>query len=39
VANKMDPNDATDATGKKLHQQYTNIEVYLNSLVASKDGK
>ncbi|GEO10149.1 pectate lyase family protein [Segetibacter aerophilus] len=31
--NALNPNDPTDATISKLHKHYTNIEVYLNSLV------
>jgi hypothetical protein len=33
LANGLDPNDAGDASRVNLHQYYTNIEVYLNSLV------
>jgi pectate lyase len=32
VKNGLNPNDASDATGYKLDKQYTNVEVYLNSL-------
>jgi pectate lyase len=31
--NGLNPNDASDASGYKLDKHYTNIEVYLNSLV------
>jgi hypothetical protein len=31
--NNLNPNDANDASGYKLDKEYTNIEVYLNSLV------
>jgi pectate lyase len=31
--NNLDANDPTDASMFELHQQYTNIEVYINSLV------
>ncbi len=31
--NGLNPNDATDATQTKLHSFYTNIEVYINSLL------
>ena len=31
--NGLNPLDPSDATGHKLHKQYTNIEVYLNSLL------
>ena len=31
--NGLNPNDATDATQIKLHSFYTNIEVYINSLL------
>jgi pectate lyase len=31
--NGLNRTDATDASGRKLHKSYTNIEVYLNSLV------
>jgi hypothetical protein len=31
--NGLNPNDASDASGYKLHKFYTNLEVYLNSLV------
>jgi len=33
IANGLDPNKA-DHNGNKLHPQYTNLEVYLNSLVS-----
>ncbi|MCG2613813.1 pectate lyase [Terrimonas sp. NA20] len=33
--NGLNPKDPTDATGFTLNKQYTNIEVYINSLVAS----
>ncbi len=29
----LNPSDASDASGTKLHRFYTNIEVYLNSLI------
>lgn len=32
----LNPNDASDASAYKLNKQYTNIEVYLNSLVPAK---
>lgn len=31
--NNLNPQDASDASAYKLHKQYTNIEVYINSLV------
>jgi pectate lyase len=31
--NGLNPGDANDATGYKLHKTYTNIEVYINSLL------
>lgn len=31
--NKLNPNDATDASKVSLHSFYTNIEVYINSIV------
>lgn len=31
--NGLDASDATDASTNKLHQYYTNIEVYINSLI------
>lgn len=31
--NGLNPNDASDASSLKLHKFYTNIEVYINSLV------
>jgi hypothetical protein len=31
--NRLDPNDPADAAGYKLDKIYTNIEVYINSLV------
>ena len=34
--NNLNPNDASDATGYKLDKNYTNIEMYLNSLVNFK---
>lgn len=34
--NGLNPSDATDASQFKLSKQYTNIEVYLNSLVHDK---
>jgi pectate lyase len=33
----LNANDATDAATNQLHQQYTNIEVYINSLVAGNN--
>jgi hypothetical protein len=35
-ANKLDPSNASDAATFTLNKQYTNIEVYLNSLVNAK---
>ena len=32
IKNGLNPNDAADAAGNKLDKQYTNIEVYINSL-------
>ncbi|MCU7547988.1 pectate lyase [Chitinophagaceae bacterium LB-8] len=32
--NGLNANDATDASGNKLHQFYTNVEVYINSLTS-----
>jgi hypothetical protein len=29
----LNANDITDASAYKLHQQYSNIEIYINSLV------
>jgi pectate lyase len=34
--NKLNADDASDASAYKLNKQYTNLEVYLNSLVAGK---
>lgn len=34
--NGLNPQDATDASGNKLHPFYTNIEMYINSLVIEK---
>jgi hypothetical protein len=31
--NGLNANDATDASTNKLHQHYTNIEIYINSLI------
>lgn len=31
--NSLDPNDPSDSNGHSLHTHYTNIEVYVNSLV------
>jgi len=31
--NGLNPNDQSDASANRLHKQYTNIEVYLNTLV------
>ena len=31
--NGLNANDAADASQNKLHQHYTNIEVYINSLI------
>lgn len=31
--NGLNPSDASDASGLKLHKSYTNIEVYINSLL------
>lgn len=33
IKNKLNPNNASDASGNQLHRQYTNIEVYINSLL------
>jgi pectate lyase len=33
--NGLNPNDAADAPGYKLNKNYTNIEVFINSLIAS----
>jgi TonB-dependent SusC/RagA subfamily outer membrane receptor len=33
--NKLNPNDTADAAHYKLQKRYTNVEVYLNSLVAA----
>lgn len=33
IKNKLDPNDASDASTHTLSKTYTNIEVYINSLV------
>lgn len=33
IKNGLDPNDPKDASGYKLHNFYTNIEVYINSQV------
>lgn len=33
--NKLDPAGAADAAAYTLHQQYTNVEVYINSLVST----
>jgi len=33
TANKLNPNDAADAAGFSLNKFYTNVEVYINSLV------
>src|SRR5690606_4327820 len=30
---KLNPADASDASGNNLHKQYTNVEVYINSLL------
>lgn len=30
--NRLNPNDASDASGLKLHRFYTNVEVYINSI-------
>ncbi|KEO72653.1 pectate lyase family protein [Anditalea andensis] len=35
-ANGLDPHDANDAAGLDLHAYYTNVEVYLNSLVVAE---
>jgi hypothetical protein len=34
--NKLNPNDAADGAQYKLQKQFTNVEVYLNSLVPAK---
>ena len=31
--NGLNPNDSNDASGYKLHKYYTNIEMYINSLI------
>ena len=31
--NGLNPNDASDAAGNKLDKHYTNIEMYINSLI------
>ncbi|MBD0367199.1 MAG: pectate lyase, partial [Flavisolibacter sp.] len=36
--NGLNPNDASDAQQFKLHQQYTNIEMYVNSITSNKKG-
>ena len=36
VRNNLNPNEASDASAYKLDKHYTNIEVYLNSLVNFK---
>lgn len=33
VANKLNPNNAADATAYTIDKQYTNVEVYINGLV------
>jgi hypothetical protein len=33
TAHKLNPNDAADAAGYTLDKEYTNVEVYINSLV------
>ena len=33
VANNLDPNNPEDASEYTLDKQYTNIEVYINSLI------
>ncbi len=33
IKNKLNPNDAADASAYNLNKQYTNIEMYINSLV------
>ena len=33
IKNKLNPSDATDASKISLHKYYTNIEVYINSLI------
>lgn len=35
IANKLNPNDANDGNKYNLNKEYTNLEVYLNSLVSS----
>jgi hypothetical protein len=35
-ANKLDPNNASDASLKSLHKHYTNIEMYCNSILSEK---
>lgn len=34
--NKLDPSNGRDAAAKDLHRQFTNIEVYINSLITYK---
>ncbi len=34
IENGLDPNNSTDHRGYNLHQQYTNLEMYLNGIVA-----
>lgn len=36
MKNKLNPADAGDASGYKLDKQYTNVEVYINSLSAKR---
>jgi pectate lyase len=36
AAQQLDPNNAADAAGYTLDKNYTNIEIYLNSLVQTK---
>jgi hypothetical protein len=33
IAKGLNPKDANDATNNKLHAFFTNIEVYINSLI------
>ena len=37
--NGLNANDATDSKGYKLSKQYTNIEIYVNSLLTANNKK
>jgi hypothetical protein len=39
IANGLDPKTARDRNATRLDSSYTNLEVYLNSLVAPSDGR